>query len=142
MKLWVSYDIPPPRGENGLHDAPVWARSVEEAKPYLRDRIQPVTELYLFHDLGHPPCTNKCVGDVQDRCMPCSQNMRTVYDNPCFCPCHRPHPNGSELVLWMGDNDLFPPLIEVQDRNPLRQQVLAKQFKRYLLKGTTVTHAA
>lgn len=107
MKLWLDDNRPAPPG---------WthARTAEEAMVHLFNGG--VEEMDLDHDLGEPECSH-CKG----KC-----------DRPCRCTCHRAMLNGSDLVNWMREQNLWPQnKPKVHSSNPVGAAYMKGVIDRY-----------
>jgi hypothetical protein len=113
MKLWL----------DDMREAPpgwIWAKDVSGAKGHLKSGL--VEDFSTDHDLGAPPCNSGCWTD---------QGLTCVYPT-CKCQCHSPYPDGSDLIRWMVEHNIWPlKTLTVHSQNPLGRRYIFGQMVRH-----------
>ena len=105
MKVWLDDLRVAPQGW-------VWAKTVSEAQNLLQNGN--VEEMSLDHDLGAYPCDRHCWAENGLLC-----------DRDCGCACHRKYPDGSDLVRWMIQENLWPQkTVAVHSSNPVGRRTM------------------
>lgn len=114
MKLWLDDLREPP--DSSWH----WFKTISECKAYLRAGLVDVAS--FDHDLGSPACTGSACWDDQGlKCKP-----------KCPCSCHVSYPDGSELLRWMAEHNVWPSKeLRFHTGNPLGRRYMEGILRRY-----------